>query len=88
MLRRIRPGYQLLDRSGLLVAGSGELVDDQHAAALACPNMDTISVAEPVVPVVPVVTKPPAATRSLGSGAKRIEPDNSDPGDEARAAKR
>jgi len=51
MLRRVRAGYQLLARNGCLYAGSGETFDDQSEAALACPNIESVSTIEPTAPV-------------------------------------
>jgi len=67
MLRRVRHSYQLLDRRGCLVAGGGEVFDDQHPAALACPNLDTISTAEPVeAPAIAAPVVSATDTRTAG----------------------
>lgn len=43
MTWRIRPGQQLCDRRGEVVAESGALIADDHPAVLACTDMSRIA---------------------------------------------
>lgn len=78
MLRRVRPGYQILHRNGCLFAGSGEVFDDQHQAAQACPNIETISTPE-------VAAEPVAAPAPIAPAVEEwaVTDEDAGPGDEA-----
>lgn len=53
---RIRQGQQLCNHRGEVVAESGELIDAEHPAVVACTDMSRIAFVEPVyVEPAPVV---------------------------------